>query len=469
MLGPLAHFGWSVAVGVVAALGAVVFRGLIALFHNLLFLGHFSLVYDANVHTPPSPWGPLVMLVPVIGAAGVAFLVGNFAPEAKGHGVPEVMDAIYYNKGVIRPVVALDQVAGLGVVDRQRRLGRPRGADHSDWRLLRLDAGPVAAHAGVAADHPDRRRRGGRHRRHVQYADRRRAVRGRDHAARGQRPDAGAPDDRDGDGLVRGPAHFRQPPVVLIPAFETPYFHLTHPFVLVLYPGLGVLAGLVSVVYIARSTPSRTFSTSRIAGVITGATCWACLLVGVIIYVMMPTTGHYHVEGVGYAAVQDVLSGQLSWFSAGSLRPEAAGHVADARLGGLGRHLFPGIFHGRHAGRGLRLAARQVFPGAGDRSPAFAVAGMAGMVGGSTGAAMTAIVMIFEMTLDYNVIIPMTITVALSHGVRTLLQPAEHLHAQARPARAQDSGQPADKLLFAEEEKGHDGHSLPGPGCRRRD
>ena len=69
-------------------------------------------------HTPASPWGPFVMLVPVIGAAGVAFLVGNFAPEAKGHGVPEVMDAIYYHKGVIRPVVALDQVVGLGVVDR---------------------------------------------------------------------------------------------------------------------------------------------------------------------------------------------------------------------------------------------------------------------------------------------------------------------------------------------------------------
>ena len=43
------------------------------------------------------------------------------------------------------------------------------------------------------------------------------------------------------------------------------------------------------------------------------------------------------------------------------------------------------------------------------------------MVGGVTGAAMTAIVMIFEMTLDYNVILPITITVALSYGLRTML------------------------------------------------
>ena len=34
-------------------------------------------------------------------------MITNFAPAARGHGVPEVMDAIYYKEGVIRPVVAL--------------------------------------------------------------------------------------------------------------------------------------------------------------------------------------------------------------------------------------------------------------------------------------------------------------------------------------------------------------------------
>ena len=57
---------------------------------------------------PPAPWGAL--RDPRAGASArsvVTFLVDNFAPEAKGHGVPEVMDAIYYKGGVIRPVVAL--------------------------------------------------------------------------------------------------------------------------------------------------------------------------------------------------------------------------------------------------------------------------------------------------------------------------------------------------------------------------
>jgi CIC family chloride channel protein len=46
---------------------------------------------------------------------------------------------------------------------------------------------------------------------------------------------------------------------------------------------------------------------------------------------------------------------------------------------------------------------------------------MAGVAGGATGAVMAAIVMIFEMTLDYRVILPMTITVAFSYGVRKLI------------------------------------------------
>ena len=44
-------------VGVIGGFGAVAFRALIALFHNLLFLGKLSPVYEANIHTTLSPWG----------------------------------------------------------------------------------------------------------------------------------------------------------------------------------------------------------------------------------------------------------------------------------------------------------------------------------------------------------------------------------------------------------------------------
>ena len=96
----------SVAIGLIAGYGAVVFRAMIAAIHNLCFLGQLSFEYDANLHTPASPWGLWIIAVPVAGAVVVAFLVKTFAPEAKGHGVPEVMDAVYYHEGRIRPIVA---------------------------------------------------------------------------------------------------------------------------------------------------------------------------------------------------------------------------------------------------------------------------------------------------------------------------------------------------------------------------
>ena len=97
----------AVATGMIAGTGAWAFRMMIGFVHNVLFLGDFSFHYDANAHTPASPWGWGVVWVPVAGSLVVAWLVKNFAPEAKGHGVPEVMDAIYYNQGRIRPRVAI--------------------------------------------------------------------------------------------------------------------------------------------------------------------------------------------------------------------------------------------------------------------------------------------------------------------------------------------------------------------------
>jgi chloride channel protein, CIC family len=97
----------ALVVGIVTGFGSVIFRALIGLIHNLFFLGRFAVAYDASQFTAVGHWGALVILVPVIGGLGVTFLVSNFAPEAKGHGVPEVMDAIYYKGGKIRPVVAI--------------------------------------------------------------------------------------------------------------------------------------------------------------------------------------------------------------------------------------------------------------------------------------------------------------------------------------------------------------------------
>ena len=62
-----------------------------------------------------------------------------------------------------------------------------------------------------------------------------------------------------------------------------------------------------------------------------------------------------------------------------------------------------------------------IAPGIPVNLPAFAMIGMGAMVGGATGAAMTAVTMIFEMTRDYAIVLPMILAVAVALGVRRLL------------------------------------------------
>ncbi len=97
----------ALAVGVITGVGAVALRALIALFHNASYLGVFSFRYDANILEGPSRFGDWVFFSPIIGGLIVVWIVENFAPEAKGHGVPEVMDSIFYKDGNIRWQVAV--------------------------------------------------------------------------------------------------------------------------------------------------------------------------------------------------------------------------------------------------------------------------------------------------------------------------------------------------------------------------
>src|ERR1700744_388167 len=97
----------ALGVGVMTGVGAVALRSLIGLIHNAMFNGVFRVAYDANILEGPSRFGNWVWLSPVLGGLVVVFLVERFAPEAKGHGVPEVMDAVFYKRGNIRGLVAV--------------------------------------------------------------------------------------------------------------------------------------------------------------------------------------------------------------------------------------------------------------------------------------------------------------------------------------------------------------------------
>jgi chloride channel protein, CIC family len=421
-LAPLTLSFLGFMVGIIAGFGAVAFRGLIAFFHNVLFLGKLSFVYNANIHTAAGPLGPWVILVPVAGAVGVVFLVKNFAPEAKGHGVPEVMDAIYYNSGIIRPVVAIVKslasalcIGSGGSVGREGpiiQIGSSFGSTLGQvirmpvWQRITLIAAGTAGAVSATFNTPI----GG-----LLFAI---EIMLHEVSVRTLVPVAIST----ATATYIGRFFFGPYPSFVIPALERPTFHLLNPLVLLAYIGLGAVAGVVSALYIKSIYVFEDFFEERLRNAyvrhMAGMFC-----VGVMMYLLLTQLGHYYIQGVGYSTIQDVLSGVLSqpYLLLLLFLLKLLATCLTLGSGGSGGIFSPSLYMGATLGAAYGVVLKYVFPGLALSPPAFAVAGMAALFAGATGAAVTSIVMIFEMTLDYNVILPMTLTVALGYGIRKYL------------------------------------------------
>jgi chloride channel protein, CIC family len=422
----------SVVVGLIAGYGAVVFRAMIAAIHNLCFLGRLSLDYDANLHTPASPWGLGIIVVPVAGAVVVAFLVKTFAPEAKGHGVPEVMDAVYYHEGKIRPIVAaVKSIASAISIGSGGSVGR-------EGPIIQIGAAFGSA-VGQVISMPARQRA-------MLIA-------------------AGA-----GGGIA---ATFNTPIGGIVFAIEL-VMPVVSPMSL-----LCVALSCVAATYVGRSffgvlpsfnvpslalvegpgVPVSVLPWFVLFGLLLGLAAWTMtrglywfedlfdslpgnyytrhmsgmFLVGLIVYGFMtlssPLFGqpnHYYVQGVGYATIMDILRGDLTAWGFLLLLAIAKLLVTVLTLGsGASGGVFsPSMFIGAALGGCVGSALTHVFPGFAATPAHFAYAGMAAMVGGTTGAAVTATIMVFEMTRDYTAILPVILTVALASAVRQWLSPS---------------------------------------------
>jgi CIC family chloride channel protein len=411
----------GIFVGALTGFGAIGFRGLIGLIHNLFFLGRISFIYDANTYTPASPWGIFVILVPVAGALIVTLLVTKFAPEARGHGVPEVMDAIYYSEGRIRPMVAaikslasslsIGTGAAVGREGPIIQIGASLGSTIGQivplvaWQRITL----VAAGAGSGIAATFNTPLGG-----VLFAV---ELMMPEVSARTFLPVA----------LATGTATFIARLFVgLTPAFQTPPIlavdhHPASLYALLLYAFVGILTGLAATAFIQGLHRTEALfdriSNPYLRHVV------GMLTVGVMIYTLFQTFGHYYVEGVGYSTIQDVLVGGLH---AAPLLALLFGCKLVATLvslgsGASGGIFSPSLFMGATLGAAFCGLAKAILPSPELSIPAFAIVGMAAMVGGGTGAAMTAVTMIFEMTRDYDLVMPMIVSVAVSIGIRRLL------------------------------------------------
>ncbi|HEX3885653.1 MAG TPA: chloride channel protein [Stellaceae bacterium] len=414
---------FAVAVGIITGIGAFLFRELIGLVHNLFFLGQFSFPYNSSVFTPDSPWGAWVILVPAVGAIGVTFVINRFAPEAKGHGVPEVMDAIYYNGGRIRPIVAVAKslasalaIGSGAAVGREGpiiQIGSALGSTLG--QITRMSAGQritlVAAGAGAGIAATFNTPIGG-----VMFAI---ELMLPEVSVNTFLPVAAATGTATFIGrLFFGPQPaFSVPPIDALPP-DRPWAGIA---VLGLYVLLGAVCGVAGAVFIRAlhfaedvfdRVPGRYFR--HFLGM---------LMVGVLIYVLHRNFGHYFVEGVGYSTIQAILNGWqgAAWLLALLFVCKMAATSISLGAGSSGGIFSPSLFMGSTLGGAFAAGAALLLPGVPIEVPAFAMVGMGAMVGGGTGAAMTAVTMIFEMTLDYHIVLPMILAVAAGLGVRRAL------------------------------------------------
>jgi CIC family chloride channel protein len=121
--------------------------------------------------------------------------------------------------------------------------------------------------------------------------------------------------------------------------------------------------------------------------------------------------------------VQAILSGGMTTFGLMALLfiCKVAATSTSLGSGASGGIFSPSLFMGASLGGAFGALAHLVAPAPGIGIPGFAMVGMASMVGSATGGAMTAIMMIFEMTRDYEIVVPMIVAVAIAIGVRRML------------------------------------------------
>ena len=201
-------------------------------------------------------------------------------------------------------------------------------------------------------------------------------------------------------------------------------FQLISPWRLLFFVPFGIIMGLVATLFIRGiywaedlfdAMPGNTY-TRHLS---------AMFAVGIMIWLVMRHTGHYYVQGVGYAAIMDILKSILRdpWLLITLFCLKFIATCLTLGSGGSGGVFSPSLFMGATMGALVGHLVACLLPNIGVNPVAFAIAGMAAGVGASTGAIITGAVMILEMTQDTNVVLPIMITSSFAYGIRKWLSP----------------------------------------------
>ena len=402
----------SLIVGVGAGLGAVLFRYLIKWVTELLS-GYTDYAGRGHVPNPHVPglgrW--FVVLAPVVAGLLYGPLVYRFAREARGHGVPEVMVAVARNGGRIRPQVAVVKalasalcIGGGGSVGREGpivQIGSALGSSLGqlcklDERRIRLLVACGAA-GGIAATFNA-------------------PLAGVFFAMelilrRWEAQSFGMVVLSSVTSSIIGRAILGDSPFLRLPAF-----HVDHVVQYPLFALLGVLAGLIGVGF------------SRFLYAVEDACDWAwrgpewlrpavggVLLGGLLL--LLP-----EMYGVGYPVLGRAVSGGYAIaFLVALLFGKMLACSLTIGIGGSGGVFAPSLFCGAMAGAAFGDIVHAIAPHAGGSIGAYALVGMGAVFAGAARAPITSVVIMFELTGEYTIILPLMLAIVLAAGVSHLV------------------------------------------------
>jgi CIC family chloride channel protein len=398
--------GMAIVVGLLGGFGAVAFRYLIMIFQYVFYArpGDVASFRDAV------PWYRII-LAPAVGGMIVGAVVFLFAREAKGHGVPEVIQAVALEGGRIRKrVVAIKSlvsaicIASGGSVGREGPIVQIASAIGSTLgqivkvspERLKTLVGCGAA-AGIAATF--------------------------------NAPIAGslfALEVIMGDLAIAsfGPIVLSSVMATVVsraflgdyPAFMVPQFRLVSPLEIPLYMLLGVLAGLVALGFTTTLYKFEDlFDAIHIPEYTKAALGGFCIgIIGLL---------YPQIMGLGYETIRPALLGEMAWWLLlllVFLKILATSMTIGS--GGSGGIFAPCLFIGAMAGGGFGSLIHFIWPGLTAPSGAYTLVGMGAVVAGATHAPIQAMLIIFEMTGDYKIILPLMIACTLSTLLATSLK-----------------------------------------------
>ena len=421
---------------VLYSLGALVgvFSGITAILFRVLIVSLSSLFFMIPQALGILGW----VIIPILGAIIVGFIVVRYAPEAKGHGVPEVMAAYSLEGGRIRMrVPLLKSLASAVCIGSGGSCGRE---------------GPIAQiGAGVGSTIASRMKMGTTQTRTLLMCGLSSGI-----AATFNAPLGGALFGI--EILAGGIVGFAILPVILAsvvatavatfildsqvlsfilgPAtshsFNAPQLSLGHPIELVFFLLLGIGLGLFSVIWMRgfyfiedlfEKIKTSPYVLPSIGALFTGIIAIVVLyLEGAFGYVGAFTEGgptFPAIMGVGYPFIDAALIGSAGFgalLSFSLFKMLATSSTLGS--GGSGGVFAPTLF----MGAGLGGAFGVLFAGMGLDPRAFALVGMAALFAGTGRAPITCIVMLMEMTGDYAMILPLMIALSASYLISSLIE-----------------------------------------------